>query len=55
MPTKGLVPFEMIGAGGSVVVASLLVYILDPGNIERPRERPNVSITPTSVQVMVRW
>jgi len=47
----------LIGSGGAVVAASLLVFILDPGNLERPRERATVAVTPTSVQVqaVIRW
>jgi tetratricopeptide (TPR) repeat protein len=45
----------LIGAGGGIVLGSLLVYIIDPGNIERPKERASVSVTPSSVNVVVRW
>jgi tetratricopeptide (TPR) repeat protein len=45
----------LIGAGGAVVLGSLIVYIIDPGNLERPKERANIAISPTSVQVVVRW
>jgi tetratricopeptide (TPR) repeat protein len=44
----------LIGAGGGVFLASLIVYIIDPGNIERP-ERPTVTVTPSSVNMVVRW
>lgn len=46
----------LMGTGGAIVAASVLVYIIDPGNIERPRqERTNVAISPAGISVMVRW
>ena len=46
----------LMATGGGIAVASLVVYILDPGNIERPkRERANVAVTPSSIQLVVRW
>ena len=45
----------LIGAGGAVVLGSLIVYIIDPGNIERPKERATLAVTPSSVGVVVRW
>ncbi|MBA3452857.1 MAG: tetratricopeptide repeat protein [Deltaproteobacteria bacterium] len=42
--------------GGAVIATSLLVFILDPGNLERPEQaRAQLSFTPTSVQATVRW
>jgi hypothetical protein len=45
----------LIGAGGGVVLASLLVFILDPGNLERPKERASVAVSSSSIQVVLRW
>lgn len=47
----------LLASGGALAAASLLVFILDPGNIERPRERATVAVTPSSVQVQAvfRW
>jgi tetratricopeptide (TPR) repeat protein len=45
----------LVGTGGGIVLASLLVYIIDPGNIERPKERATVTVSPSSVNVVVRW
>lgn len=45
----------LMGTGGGIVLASLLVFVIDPGNIERPKERASLTISPTSVQVTVRW
>ncbi len=45
----------LIGTGGGVFLASLIVYIIDPGNLERPKERPMVTITPSSVNMVVHW
>lgn len=46
----------MIGAGGAVVLVSALIYAIDPGNIEAPKERRvQVGMTPSTVQVVLRW
>jgi tetratricopeptide (TPR) repeat protein len=45
----------LVGTGGGIVVASLLVYIIDPGNIERPKERATIAVSPSSVNVVIRW
>lgn len=47
----------MLGAGAAVIAASALVFIIDPGNITRPKEmsRAQLRISPTSVQVVLRW
>ena len=45
----------LMGTGGGIVLASLVVYIIDPGNIERPKERATLAISPSSVQVVIRW
>jgi hypothetical protein len=44
----------LVGSGGLVVVASLIVFIADPGNVERP-SRAGVAITHNSVNLVVRW
>jgi tetratricopeptide (TPR) repeat protein len=42
--------------GGAVVVASAIVYALDPGNVERPeQQRVQVGVTARSIQLVVRW
>jgi tetratricopeptide (TPR) repeat protein len=45
----------LVGTGGGIVLASLLVYIIDPGNIERPKERATIAVSPSSVNVVIRW
>ena len=45
----------LMGTGGAIVLGSLIVYIIDPGNIERPKERASLAISPSSVQVVIRW
>jgi tetratricopeptide (TPR) repeat protein len=46
----------LLGTGGAIVAASVLVYIFDPGNIERPkRERASVGVSPGGISVMVQW
>lgn len=42
----------MIGGAG-VIAVSIAVYVLDPGNVERPRTA--LALTPRSVGVIVRW
>ena len=44
----------LLGAGGAVLVTSVLVLVLDPGNVERP-EAPRVGITPHSITFTARW
>jgi tetratricopeptide (TPR) repeat protein len=45
----------MIG-GGVAIAASAIVFLVDPGNIERPRERrAELRLSPTSVHVVLRW
>jgi tetratricopeptide (TPR) repeat protein len=42
--------------GGALVALSAVVFIIDPGNVERPRERgAQLRVAPTSVGVVVRW
>ena len=43
--------------GGAVVAVSAVLFIIDPGNVERPREKRGAQLllSPTSVDVMVRW
>ncbi len=46
----------LLFGGGAVLATSLLVFVLDPGNVERPEQaRAQLRITPTSVQAVVRW
>ena len=44
----------LVGSGGAVVLVSLIVFIADPGNVERP-SRAGVAITHNSVNLTVRW
>jgi hypothetical protein len=44
----------LIASGAAVVLTSAIVFILDPGNVERPSS-PRVSISPTSVSVGFAW
>ena len=44
----------LIGSGGAVLLTSLLVFIIDPGNVERPSS-PRVSVTPNSVRMVFAW
>jgi len=44
----------LIGSGGTIVLASLIVFIADPGNVERP-SRAGVAVTHNSVHLVVRW
>jgi hypothetical protein len=44
----------LLGSGGAVLLTSALVFIIDPGNVERPNG-PRVSITPSSVKVVFAW
>jgi tetratricopeptide (TPR) repeat protein len=46
----------LIGSGAAVVLASLLVIIIDPGNVERPTAaRASVAVSPSSFNVVVQW
>lgn len=42
------------GSGAAVLLVSVLVLVIDPGNVERP-ETPRVSITSSSVNVGWSW
>ena len=44
----------LMGAGGAVLATSVLILVLDPGNLERP-EAPRVGITPHSITFTARW
>ncbi len=44
----------LIGSGAAVVLTSAIVFILDPGNVERP-STPRVSISPSSIHVGFAW
>jgi len=42
--------------GGALLATSVLVFVLDPGNVERPEQaRAQVRVTPTSIHAVVRW
>jgi len=42
--------------GGAVLATSVLLFVLDPGNVERPEEsRAQLRVTPTSIHAVVRW
>jgi tetratricopeptide (TPR) repeat protein len=44
----------LIGSGGALLLTSLIVFIADPGNVERPNG-PSVAVTHNSVHLVVRW
>jgi tetratricopeptide (TPR) repeat protein len=46
-----------IGAGAVVIVSALTVYLLDPGNVERPNESRGASLDvgPGSIMATFRW
>jgi tetratricopeptide (TPR) repeat protein len=45
-----------IAAGGAFLVTAALLLLTDPGNVERPDQaRAQVSVTPTSIQAVIRW
>jgi len=43
----------LVGSGAAVALVSTIIFILDPGNVERPNRM--VAVTPTSVNLVVRW
>jgi tetratricopeptide (TPR) repeat protein len=46
----------LLGSGAGVLAAALVVFVLDPGNVERPEQaRASVTVTPRSVQVVLPW
>lgn len=46
----------LMGAGGAVLLASVLVFVIDPGNVERPQTAPaRVTVTPSSITFTARW
>ncbi len=42
----------MIG-GGAIIAAAAIVYVIDPGNVERPRSQ--IVLSPRGAQWIVRW
>jgi len=45
-----------IATGGAFLVTAALLFLTDPGNVERPDEaRARVAVTPTSIQAVIRW
>ena len=46
----------LLASGGGVLAAALVVFVLDPGNVERPDQaRASIVVTPRSVKLAVRW
>jgi len=46
----------LVGAGGAVLLGSVIVFAIDPGNLERPSQaRAQLRLSPTGAQVVVRW
>ena len=46
----------LLGSGAALVVTSALLFLIDPGNVERPEQRTvSVGVSPSSVNLMVRW
>jgi len=46
----------LLFGGGALIATGLLVFVLDPGNLERPEDaRAQLRVTPTSIQAVVRW
>ena len=43
----------LIGGGAAILAASAIVFVIDPGNIERPTAV--VGVSPRSVHFTVRW
>lgn len=42
--------------GGALLLTSTMIFVIDPGNVERPdMARARVAISPTSVQVVLQW
>jgi hypothetical protein len=57
---QALLGTSLLAGGGALLAASVLVFVIDPGNIERPeRARAAVSVAPSrtggSIGVVVRW
>lgn len=45
-----------LGGGAALLATSVVIFVIDPGNLERPdAARAKVAISPTSVQLQVRW
>jgi tetratricopeptide (TPR) repeat protein len=44
----------LIGSGGAVIITALIVYAIDPGNVERPN-RVGAAVTHNSINLVVRW
>lgn len=45
----------LLASGGGVLAAALVVFVLDPGNVERPRASVTVNPTARAVQLVLRW
>jgi tetratricopeptide (TPR) repeat protein len=46
----------LFASAGAAVLGSIVVFAIDPGNIERPdRARAQVGVSPGGVKVVIRW
>lgn len=46
----------LLGSGGGVFAVSLFVFVIDPGNKERPEQaRASVIVSPSAIQAVIRW
>jgi len=53
---SAIVSNVLLIGGGAIFAASVLVFVVDPGNVERPGQaRAQLRITPTSIHAEVRW
>jgi len=44
----------LIGSGAAVVITSMIIFAIDPGNVERPN-RVGAAVTHNSINLVVRW
>jgi tetratricopeptide (TPR) repeat protein len=46
----------LLASGGGLFALSFTIFVLDPGNVERPDDaRAKVAVSPTGVQVVIKW
>jgi tetratricopeptide (TPR) repeat protein len=46
----------LIGGGGAVLLGSVIVFAIDPGNLERPTQaRAQLGVSPNGVKVVIKW
>lgn len=46
----------LIGGGGALLVGSVIVFAIDPGNIERPTQaRAQLGVSPNGIKVVIKW